>query len=142
MSPNRRRALAAPAIAILAAVGAAIATPVLAIEVEEAIESEVRSTLDAALAATAGATVSAVANDAPVTALSAADRVSYTNAFDALRRGQIEEARASARGRRRARAASPRRQRGVADLGQRPGRRRPIPRRDGAQGRAHRLQRQ
>ncbi|WP_122464924.1 lytic transglycosylase domain-containing protein [Brevundimonas lutea] len=98
MSLRRRRALSAPAIAILAAVGAALATPVMAIEVEEAIESEVRSTLDAALTATAGASVSAAANDAPVTALSAADRLSYTNAFDALRRGQIDEARASARG--------------------------------------------
>lgn len=97
MSLSRRPAPFAPSIAILAAVFAALATPVLAIDVEEAVDGKVRSTLDAALSATAGAVVS-TANDAPVTALSPSDRLSYTTAFDALRRGEIELARASARG--------------------------------------------
>ena len=55
-------------------------------------------TLAIALSAFAGVTHAAEENDrrAPV-ALSAADRLSYTTAFDALRRGDLEAARASAR---------------------------------------------
>ncbi len=94
----RRRALAAPSIAILAAVFAA-AMPAAAKEKDERIAAQVGATLETALAATANvATVSTVVNDGPVTALTPSDRLSYTSAFDALRRGALDEARESARG--------------------------------------------
>ena len=60
----------------------------------------VAPTLAIALAAFAGAALAADNGpDDPrtPTALSAADRLSYTTAFDALRRGDLEAARASAR---------------------------------------------
>ncbi|MFA4940335.1 lytic transglycosylase domain-containing protein [Brevundimonas sp.] len=44
-----------------------------------------------------GSTAESSAGSARPTALSSADRISYTTAFDALRRGDIETARASAR---------------------------------------------
>jgi soluble lytic murein transglycosylase-like protein len=44
-----------------------------------------------------GSTADAIGGSTRPTALSSADRISYTTAFDALRRGDIETARASAR---------------------------------------------
>ncbi|OYX35154.1 MAG: transglycosylase [Brevundimonas subvibrioides] len=85
MHDFRRRALAAPTIAIAALV---------------------LSTLAAPAHATPEPYASVTANDAEderrglritPTALSDADRLSYTTAFDALRRGDLETARASAR---------------------------------------------
>lgn len=49
------------------------------------------------LSAVAGAAVAAEVEDGRPRALSQADRLSYTTAFDALRRGQLDLARASAR---------------------------------------------
>lgn len=94
----RRRALVAPTLAILApilAFGSSLsAAPAMADGMETAVTAVVESTLESALAATGSST----SLDGPVTALSDADRLSYTTAFDALRRGQLDEARESARG--------------------------------------------
>lgn len=101
-----RRALLAPTLSLVLA--ALACGPVLAREAVDAPASSTAAPYDAAHSASDSAvntsasgvsgnsSLSADASTGPI-ALSSADRLSYTTAFDALRRGDLELARASAR---------------------------------------------
>lgn len=95
----RRRAMLAPTMAILLLGSGFAATPAAAEGAEAVISATVQSSVQMALGASGSAATSLATSslDGPMTALSDADRLSYTTAFDALRRGELEAARASAR---------------------------------------------
>lgn len=83
----RRHALRASTIAFVVAAGSAVAFPALAAPAPYLETVTAEAPLDG----------DEQAHRISTNALTSADRLSYTNAFDALRRGDLEAARASAR---------------------------------------------